>query len=50
MAGAWRVGLRDPHAPERMLGMLELKGQAIVASSGDYERFSWPTANANTTS
>ncbi len=36
---AWRVGLRDPHAPERMLGMLELKGQAIVASSGDYERF-----------
>lgn len=36
---AWRVGLRDPHAPERMLGMLELQGQAIVASSGDYERF-----------
>lgn len=35
----WRVGLRDPHAPERMLGMLELQGKAIVASSGDYERF-----------
>lgn len=36
---AWRVGLRDPHAPERLLGVLEVEGQAIVASSGDYERF-----------
>jgi len=36
---AWRVGLRDPRAPERMLGVLSLQGQAIVASSGDYERF-----------
>ena len=36
---AWRVGLRDPRAPERMLGVLSLEGQAIVASSGDYERF-----------
>lgn len=35
----WRVGLRDPRAPEKVLGMLELQGQAIVASSGDYERF-----------
>lgn len=36
---AWRVGLRDPRAPERMVGVLSLEGQAIVASSGDYERF-----------
>jgi thiamine biosynthesis lipoprotein len=36
---AWRVGLRDPRAPERMLGVLSLEGRAIVASSGDYERF-----------
>ncbi|RID97627.1 FAD:protein FMN transferase [Simplicispira hankyongi] len=35
----WRVGLRDPLAPERMLGVLALQGQTIVASSGDYERF-----------
>ncbi|MFZ1498709.1 MAG: FAD:protein FMN transferase, partial [Giesbergeria sp.] len=35
----WRVGLRDPLAPERMLGVLALKGSHIVASSGDYERF-----------
>lgn len=35
----WRVGLRDPLAPERMLGVLALEGGAIVASSGDYERF-----------
>ena len=35
----WRVGLRDPRAPERLLGVLELGGEAIVASSGDYERF-----------
>lgn len=35
----WRVGLRDPRAPERMIGLLTLEGPAIVASSGDYERF-----------
>ena len=35
----WRVGLRDPRAPEKVLGVLALQGQAIVASSGDYERF-----------
>lgn len=35
----WRVGLRDPRAPDKMLGVLALEGQAIVASSGDYERF-----------
>ena len=36
---AWKVGLRDPRAPERLVGTLALSGQAVVASSGDYERF-----------
>lgn len=38
-AGAkpWRVGVRDPRAPERLIGTLEL-ARGIVASSGDYER------------
>lgn len=38
-ARPWRVGLRDPRAPERLIGVLALHGQALVASSGDYERF-----------
>jgi len=33
----WRVGLRDPRAPERILGVLALDG-GFVAASGDYER------------
>lgn len=33
----WRIGLRDPRAPERVMGTLEL-GDGVVASSGDYER------------
>lgn len=35
----WRVGLRDPRAPERLLGALSVQGRAVVASSGDYERY-----------
>ncbi len=35
----WRVGLRDPRAPERLIGALALEGASLVASSGDYERF-----------
>ena len=35
---AWRVGLRDPRQPEKLLGVVSLN-QGIVASSGDYERF-----------
>ncbi|WP_092696764.1 FAD:protein FMN transferase [Acidovorax soli] len=35
----WRVGLRDPRAPERLLGALSVQGPAVVASSGDYERY-----------
>jgi FAD:protein FMN transferase len=36
---AWRVGLRDPRAPSQLLGAVSLQGNAVVASSGDYERF-----------
>lgn len=35
---AWRIGVRDPHQPERVLGVLALR-RGVVASSGDYERF-----------
>jgi thiamine biosynthesis lipoprotein len=36
---AWRVGLRDPRAPERLLGVVDSPaGPSVVASSGDYER------------
>ncbi|WP_440110463.1 FAD:protein FMN transferase [Acidovorax sp. BL-A-41-H1] len=35
----WRVGLRDPRAPERLLGVVTVKGAGVVASSGDYERY-----------
>lgn len=34
----WRVGLRDPRQPTRLLGMVSLS-RGIVAASGDYERF-----------
>jgi thiamine biosynthesis lipoprotein len=37
-APAWRVGVRDPRAPEKLLGALALM-RGIVASSGDYERY-----------
>lgn len=33
----WRVGVRDPLAPQRLLGVVTLT-DGIVASSGDYER------------
>jgi thiamine biosynthesis lipoprotein len=33
----WRVGIRDPRQPERLLAALDLR-QGFVASSGDYER------------
>lgn len=36
-AAPWRVGVRDPRAPDRLLGTLVL-ARGIVASSGDYER------------
>lgn len=36
----WRVGLRDPRAPERLLGVVHAAaGATVVASSGDYERY-----------
>lgn len=34
----WRVGVRDPRAPEKLLGAIALEGFGVVASSGDYER------------
>ena len=34
----WRVGLRDPRSPERLLGVVAVAGAGVVASSGDYER------------
>ena len=34
----WRVGLRDPRAPEHILGSIDLS-EGFVAASGDYERF-----------
>ncbi len=39
-AGAppWRVGVRDPREPDKLLGVLEIR-RGIVASSGDYERY-----------
>jgi len=36
-AAPWRVGIRDPREPARLLGSLDLR-QGFVASSGDYER------------
>jgi thiamine biosynthesis lipoprotein len=35
---AWRIGLRDPRQPEKLLGVVSLN-QGFVAASGDYERF-----------
>ena len=34
----WRIGIRDPAAPDELLAVLPLRG-GVVASSGDYERF-----------
>lgn len=34
----WRVGLRDPRQPSKLLGVVALS-QGFVAASGDYERF-----------
>lgn len=36
--GGWRVGVRDPRAPDRLLGALEFDRGAVL-SSGDYERY-----------
>lgn len=34
----WRIGLRDPRQPDKLLGAVSLN-QGFVAASGDYERF-----------
>ncbi|MGW8269756.1 MAG: FAD:protein FMN transferase [Burkholderiales bacterium] len=36
-ARPWRIGVRDPRAPEALLGVLVL-ARGFVATSGDYER------------
>lgn len=36
---AWRVGIADPHDPSVNLGVLTLKGQWYISTSGDYERY-----------
>lgn len=33
----WRIGLRDPRAPDQLLGVIALN-HGMVAASGDYER------------
>lgn len=35
----WRIGVRDPGNPTHLLGVLELEGTRVLASSGDYERY-----------
>jgi FAD:protein FMN transferase len=37
-ARPWRVGIRDPRRPDRLLATLDVQ-DGFVASSGDYERF-----------
>lgn len=37
-ARPWRIGIRDPRQPARLLGAVDLS-RGFVASSGDYERF-----------
>ncbi len=34
----WRIGIRDPRAPDRLLGVVALR-EGYVVSSGDYERY-----------
>lgn len=34
----WRVGIRNPHVPDKLLARLDVH-RGFVASSGDYERF-----------
>ena len=36
--GGWRVGVRDPRAPQMLIGTLEMDRGALL-SSGDYERY-----------
>jgi len=35
----WRIGIRDPRHHDKILGILNLQGDASVVTSGDYERF-----------
>ena len=35
----WRIGIRHPRDPEKVLGWLAIKGDKSIVTSGDYERF-----------
>jgi thiamine biosynthesis lipoprotein len=35
----WRIGIRDPHTPARVIAWLDLEGDEAVMTSGGYERF-----------
>jgi len=35
----WKVGVRDPFRPDRIVGTIRMPPGAAVATSGDYERF-----------
>ena len=35
----WRIGIRDPRQHDKIIGILNLQGDASVVTSGDYERF-----------
>ncbi len=38
--GAWQVGIRDPHGgQDAVLGVLTLREDTVVSTSGDYERY-----------
>jgi len=37
-ARPWRIGVRDPRAPQQLIGVLEIE-RGFVVSSGDYERY-----------
>jgi len=36
---AWHIGIRHPRDSKKILGMISLKGDVSVVTSGDYERF-----------
>lgn len=38
-AGAWKLGVKNPRATERIVGAISLDSTGAVSTSGDYERF-----------
>lgn len=35
----WRIGIADPDDPSRTIGVLTLRGQWCISTSGDYQRY-----------